>query len=451
MFLQRIKEQLGMESLTFLRVPETWIQKQIAEYFRTLMFSVRGFEEDHCALRASALTLYSLFSVVPVAAMAFGIAKGFGFEKMLEQQLLENIPGQEEGILYIIDFARKLLENTQGGLVAGIGVIVLFWSVMKVLGNIESSFNHIWKVRESRSFIRKFSDYLSIMLIAPVLVISASSMSVFISVKVRDITENTELLEVFSPFILSTLKLSPYVIIWVLFFFIYIFMPNTRVKFWSAVFAGVLAGTIYQLVQAGYIYFQVKISNYNAIYGSFAALPFFVMWLQLSWFVVLFGAEVSFFHQHRNTWHSYQYYERLSPYLRKLLALHIAHILVKNFAQGHPPLNAEQLTRQTRISLALVQQSLDLLLESEIISKTPVKREIDIAYQPAKPLDLLSVRFVLTALERRGIEDARALQTSYIEQLAKFLEQFDVALEQHPANILLQNLPAPEELKPEPL
>lgn len=444
MLFQLIKRQFGRESLNSLLVPETWMQKQVVEYLRTLVFSVRGFEEDQCSLRASALTLYSLLSVVPVAAMAFGIAKGFGFEKMLEQQLLENIPGQEEGILYIIDFARKLLDNTQGGLVAGIGVIVLFWSVMKVLGNIESSFNHIWKVRESRSFIRKFSDYLSIMLIAPILVISASSLSVFISVKVRDITENTELLEVFSPFILSALKLSPYVIIWILFSFIYIFMPNTRVKFWSAMFAGVLAGTIYQLVQAGYIYFQVKISNYNAIYGSFAALPFFVMWLQLSWFVVLFGAEISFFHQHRKTWHSYQYYERLSPYLHKLLALHIAHVLIKNFAQGHPPLNAEQLMRQTQLSLALIQQSLDMLIESGVVSKTPVKRERDMAYQPAKALELLTVKSVLTALEQRGIEDSQVLQTPRIEPIAKLLEQFDAALEQHSANVLLKDMPLKE-------
>lgn len=448
MFSQLIKKGVGTESLAALFVPKTRVQKGILEYARALVFSVRGFEEDHCSLRASALTLYSLLSVVPVAAMAFGIAKGFGFEKMLEQQLLQNIPGQEEGILYIIDFARKLLENTQGGLVAGIGVITLFWSVMKVLGNIESSFNHIWKVRESRNFAHKFSDYLSIMLIAPVLVISASSVSVFISVRVRDITENTELLEVFSPFILSTLKLSPYVIIWILFSFIYIFMPNTRVKFWSGVFAGVLAGTIYQLVQAGYIYFQVKISNYNAIYGSFAALPFFVMWLQLSWYVVLFGAETSFFHQHRQTWHSYQHYARLSPYLHKLLALHIAHLIVKNFAQGRPPLNADQLVRQTQLSLALIQKSLDRLIESGIISQTSVKGELDMAYQPAKPLELLSIQSVLAALERRGIEDSQVLQTPYIEQIVK---QFDAALEQHPANVLLRDLPEPEELKLENL
>jgi membrane protein len=441
MLHQFLKHIFGTEFLTPPGIPESPVKKQLVKYGRLLVFSLRGFQEDHCALRASALTLYTLLSVVPVAALAFGIAKGFGFEKMLEQQLLENIPGQEEGIRYIIDFARQLLENTKGGLVAGIGVIVLFWSVMKVLGYIEGSFNHIWNVQENRSFSRKFSDYLSIMLIAPVLVIFASSVSVFISARITDITENTELLELFSPFILSSLKLLPYLIIWILFSFIYIFMPNTRVELLSGVFAGVIAGTAYQLVQIGYIYFQVQISNYNAIYGSFAALPFFVVWLQLSWFVVLLGAEISFFHQHRKTWHYYRQYARLSPYLRTLLALHLTHVLVKNFADGAPPLNATQLTQHTQTPLPLIQQSLDMLLESGVLSKTPVKGEFDMAYQPAKSLDFLSIRFVLTSLDHRGIEDAQVLQTPHIDHLSHILEQFDAALEQHSANVLLKNLP----------
>ena len=204
---------------------------------------------------------------------------------------------------------------------------------------------------------------------------------------------------------------------------------------------------MYQLVQIGYIYFQVQISNYNAIYGSFAALPFFVMWLQLSWFVVLLGAEISFFHQHRKTWHYYQQYEQLSPYLRKLLALHVAHILVRNFADGKPALTATQLTQLTQTPLPLIQQSLDMLLESGIISKTPVKGELDLAYQPAKALDLISIKYALTSLDRKGLEDSQVLQTPHIDQLAKLLEQFEAALEQHPANRLLKEMPFEEDLE----
>lgn len=408
---------------------------------RILILTLKGFHNDNCQLRASALTFYSLISVVPVMAMAFGIAKGFGFEKMLQKQLLQNIPGQEEGLLYIIDFARKLLENTRGGLVAGIGVVVLFWSVIKVLGNIESSFNHIWKIQESRSLDRKFSDYLSIALIAPILVIMSSSVSVFIATQVTLITEKTKLFEVFSPFILSSLKLLPYGIIWILFSFIYIFMPNTKVRFISGVFAGVIAGTIYQLVQVAYIYFQVTIANYNAIYGSFAALPFFIMWLQLSWFVVLLGAEISFYHQNSETYQFHQTYSRITLYLRKLLTLRIVHLLVMNFSQGKKPLTVNQLAHAVELPLPLAQQLLTALVESKLVSGTPVKETAEFAYQPAKAIDLLTVKFVIDTLEQKGENDIHLAQTDEIAALSNILEQFDEIVEQNPANLLLKDIP----------
>ena len=176
------------------------------KYLTILRLALPRFYEDNCSLRASALALYSLLSVVPVMALAFGIAKGFGFEKMLEAQLLENIPSQEQGLLYIIDFARTLLENTQGGIIAGIGVAFLLWSVIRVLGNIESSFNHIWKISEGRSLSRKFSDYFSMTLIAPILMIMSSSISVFITTQVTTITKSAKLIEVFSPLIFSSIR-----------------------------------------------------------------------------------------------------------------------------------------------------------------------------------------------------------------------------------------------------
>ena len=141
------------------------------KYLKILLLALQGFTEDHCSSWASALTLYSLHSVVPIMALAFGVAKGFGYEKILQDQLVQNIPSQEENIHYIIDFAHKLLENTKGGVIAGIGIAFLLWSLLKVLGNIESSFNHIWKVSEARSLGQRFSDYLSMTIIAPILMI----------------------------------------------------------------------------------------------------------------------------------------------------------------------------------------------------------------------------------------------------------------------------------------
>lgn len=435
--------KLWTEKLWEIRLQELSRTKAFfLKYLRILLLTLSGFREDNCSLRASALTLYSLLSVVPVAATAFGIAKGFGFERILERQLLENIPGQEQGINYIIDFARRLLENTKGGVVAGIGVAVLFWTVMKVLGNIESSFNHIWKVQESRSFVRKFSDYLSIVLIAPILVILSSSVSVFITTQIAIFTEKIKVLEVVSPFILSSLRLLPYGLIWFLFSFMYIFMPNTEVRFFSGVLGGVIAGTIYQLVQVAYIYFQIKIANYNAIYGSFAALPFFVVWLQLSWLVVLLGAEISFHHQHIGTYQFVRRYSQIAPSLKKLLVLQVAHLLVVNFSQGKSALTTGQIAHNLELPVPVVLQILTELVESGTMSRISIKGESEFAYQPAKAINLLSIKSILDALEQKGDHDLPLSTMEKLPAMIDLLRQFDEVVEHCSANVLLKDIPA---------
>ncbi len=187
-----------------------WIRQ-----LRIILLAIRGFAEDKCQLRASALTFYSLLSVVPVVAMAFGIAKGFGFERLLERQLVENLQGQQEVLERIIGFANTLLENTRGGLIAGVGVAVLFWTVIKLLGNIEKSFNDIWGINTPRTMGRKFSDYLSVMLICPFLLIMASSVTVLIANYVTLIVDSLSFLGPLAGGILLSLKILPYAFIWI--------------------------------------------------------------------------------------------------------------------------------------------------------------------------------------------------------------------------------------------
>jgi len=195
-----------------------WIRQ-----LRIILLAIRGFAEDKCQLRASALTFYSLLSVVPVVAMAFGIAKGFGFDGMLERQILGSMPGQEEVAQQIVGFANSFLENTKGGLIAGISIAVLFWTVIKVLGNIESSFNEIWGIKKARTFGRKFSDYLSIMMICPVLFIMSSSVTVLITSQVTLLVEKLAFLGPIGSLILISLRILPYAVIWIMFTFAYIF------------------------------------------------------------------------------------------------------------------------------------------------------------------------------------------------------------------------------------
>ena len=191
---------------------------------RIILLAIRGYKEDKCKFRASALTFYSLLSIVPVIAMIFGIAKGFGMEKLVEKQLLEKMQGQEEVITKIINFSQSLLENTKGGFIAGIGVIILFWSVMKVLGNIETAFNVIWGVKRPRHLGRKFSDYLSMVLVCPILLVVSGSMTAVFSSQIKILIHKIPFFtSVLGAIILPSLKLLPYCSLWIMFTFIFIF------------------------------------------------------------------------------------------------------------------------------------------------------------------------------------------------------------------------------------
>ncbi len=435
-FIDFMKDDIWRIRLENLPRKKSFFIKQL----RIFLLSTRGFAEDKCYLRASALTFFSLISIVPVVAMSFGIAKGFGFEKLLQKRLLEQFAGQGEIVMKIIDFAHSLLADTKGGLLAGVGVIVLFWAVIKVLGNIESSFNDIWGIKEARPLGRKFSDYLSVILLCPILMIMASSVTVFITTQVTLITEKVALLGIFSAVIFSVLKLLPYCLIWILFTFLYIFIPNTKVHFSSGILAGIIAGTIYQIVQWAYIIFQVGAAKYNAIYGSFAALPLFLIWLQLSWLIVLFGAELSFAHQNVDTCEFESDSLRISDYFKKLLSLQTCHLLVRNFAKGTGPLTATEISKRLDIPIRLVHQILYELVACGIISDRRTEEYKELTYQPARDINTLTIKFVVESLEDRGIDNIPVAQTAGLKVISEILQTFREEIKTSRINTLLKDI-----------
>jgi membrane protein len=412
----------------------------LIKQFRIIILAFRGYDEDRCLLRASSLTFYTLLSVVPVVAMFFGVAKGFGFEKRLENQLFERFPGQEEVLGQVINFANSLLEQTKGGLIAGVGLLVLFWSVLKVLGHIEMALNDIWEIKQQRSWGRKFSDYLSIMLISPILVLMSGSATVFITTQVTQIAQKVELLGVISPLISFLLKFTPYVLIWALFTILYIIMPNTRVNFKAGLLGGVVAGTLYQIAQGIYISFQIGAAKYNAIYGSFAALPLFLMWVQISWWIVLFGAELSFANQNVDTYEYEPDSLKVSPGFKKLLTLQIAHLLIKKFANGDKPLTDTQISGLLEMPIRLVHNILFDLVASDLVSETRTKADKSFAYQPASDINKLTIQYVLEALEHSGTDDIPVAKTEKYRALSDALKNFRGAMVESPANKLLKDI-----------
>jgi membrane protein len=435
-FFAFIRVDIWRMRLADLPFGKSFLIKQL----RIIILAIRGYDEDRCLLRASSLTFYTLLSIVPIVAMFFGIAKGFGFENRLAKELVEKFPGQEEVLNQVITFSRSLLEQTKGGIIAGIGMLVLFWSVLKVLGHIEMALNDIWGIKEHRSWGRKFSDYLSIMLISPILVLMSGSVTVFISTQVEHITQRVALLGVFSPLISFLLKFIPYVLIWVLFTILYIIMPNTKVNFKAGLLGGVVAGTLYQIAQWAYISFQVGAAKYNAIYGSFAALPLFLMWLQISWWVVLFGAELSFANQNVDTYEYEPDCLNISPGFKKLLTLQVAHLLIQNFAAGEKPLTYSQISNHLAMPVRLVHNIIFDLVESGLVSEIKTRADKEFAYQPARDINLLTIKYVLEALEQTGSDTVPVAKTEEYRTLSEALKNFSEAMESSPANKLLKDI-----------
>lgn len=409
--MQKIKQQYKdiiifiKQDIWRLRLKNISLGKRfLIRQLRVLLLVLKNIGKNKCQLHSSSLTLYTLLSIVPIAAMAFGIASGFGFEKILEKQLLERLLGQEEVANKIIQFSRSLLENTRGGVIAGTGMAFLLWTAITMLSQIERAFNEIWHVK-GRPFYRKLSDYFAIMLVCPILIIVSSSTTVFIKTQVAAITGKISIFEMLSPLISFLFKLSPYLLIWILFILIYLVMPNTKVKSFSAITAGFIAGTIYQLWQAAYISFQIHMARHNAIYGSFAALPLFLIWLQLSWLIVLFGAEISHAYQNADLYEREFDYADASQAFNRLLFCKITDLIKKIFSKGAPPPTGIQISANLDIPLLTVQRLLNKLVQSGLISEVGTGQGTIKAYQPACSIEILTKKYIVENLESVGFSE----------------------------------------------
>ncbi len=407
---------------------------------RIIVLAFKGFLEDRVTIRASALTFYTLLSVVPVVAMAVGVAKGFGFQKRMESFIIENFKGQEEVMNYVIKLSSDVLEGVQGGLLAGIGLVILIWSVMRVLTNIENSFNAIWQIKKPRPFFRKMSDYLAIVLIAPLLIIVSSSVMVFISTRFETVSNGVEVIQVVKPVIQTLVKIVPYALIWLLFTLIYIIMPNTRVNFKYALIAGILAGSLFQFVQWGYIHFQVGVSKYSALYGTFAALPLFLVWLQISWLILLLGAEISFAYQNVDKYEFEAESLNISYQNKKVISLLIVHYIVKKFEKGEDPPSSETLSHELGMPVRLARDIIFDLVNARVLTETVMKNPKEKGYQPAIDINKITVQFVNQKLENIGAEHVVVKETKVFEKINKLYKSIYQSLESLPTNILLKDL-----------
>ena len=410
-------------------------------HLRVALLTVRGVIEDKCLLRASALTFYALMSIGPVAALIFGMAKGFGIQKRLEEEVLSQIPVQEEVLEQTLRYAHILLENTRGSVVAGIGVVLLLWSALKVFNHLEKSLNDIWHVEQTRSWKRKISNYLSFLLVAPLILLVYSSAPAFVSMQMEAMASKFEILSRVGPVILLLLKMLPYLVVWGLFAFIYETIPNTHVKPISGILAGVLAGTVYLLVQWAMIEFQIGVTRYNPIYGSLVALPLLLIWMHVGWVILLVGAEYAYAHQHVQAFEFEPDFADISPYFKKVLTLHILHLLTRRFAEGRTPLTAVQIARQLDIPIELVRRILKTLMKAGLISHVCDSEDDAPAVQPSSDIHDWTLTYVTDRLEQRGVNQIPVAQTTTLSAIEDALQKLNDARKSSPANRLLKDLP----------
>ncbi len=442
-----MREKLN-SSLAFLNtgiwsLPEKGLSRSKAFFIRALkilLLAIRGYQRDQCVMRASALTFYSVLSVVPVIALFFGIAKGFGFDKKLQAQLLVKFSGQTDVLLKVFEFSNSMLQKTKGGVIAGIGIALLFWSVVKVLGHIEDSFNTIWKVEKPRTIARKCTDYLSLAIVCPIIFIMSSSLTVTMVSQLKSIAGELSQWGLPSAPILVLLNTIPFVLIWVLFAFIFIYMPNTRVRLKAGFVAAVAAGTAYQATQWAYISFQVGVAKANAIYGSFAALPLFLMWLQLSWLIILMGSEISFAVQNVDTHGFHEGSENVSPHHKKILSLLVARLVLQNFSAGEKPLTTSRIVSALDMPSLLVHRILADFSAAGFFSEVKTERDEEAAYQPARDIRGITVKTVLDALEQSGSVDLPFTTTSDFRTISDILDAFGATIGRSPENRLITDL-----------
>jgi membrane protein len=434
--IKRLNHAIWHTPLSEISKGKIFLFKQL----RIVVLASRGFTRNRVQLRASALTYYTLLSVIPVVAIAFAIAKGFGLDQILKDLIIREFSSQQEVLDWLLKYATSALEATRGGPIAGVGVILLFYSVMAMLNRIESSFNHIWQIRSSRPWYRKFTDYLTIMLISPVFIILSGSLTLFISTKLPSYMESAPILEFFKPLISFLVKFAPYFLTWIALIILYIIMPNTKVNFIPALISGIIAGTILQVLQWVYIDLQFGITKLNAIYGSFAAVPLFILWMQSNWIIILLGAELTFANQNVSRYEYESEALNISNFQKRALVIMILNSIISNFSRGEKPLSAENVAKSLKIPVRLARDILQDLSNVNLVSIIHENEHKERLYQPAIDINKLTVSYVFSRLDKKGVEQIMVAKNKDYDKVMAILEKFDKLIAKSDSNILIKDL-----------
>lgn len=344
----------------------------------TVYLAFRDFYQDRCLLRASALTYTSFLSLVPLLALMFAVLKGFGVQNTIAPMILERLAAGSDSVVVAI---LEYINNTNVGRLGAFGLVALLLTVLALVSNIEDTFNYIWRVKETRSYARRFADYFSVITVTPLFMFAAISMTSGASSNL--VINKLISMEFVGTVIISLLKLTPFLVMWVVFILLYLFIPNVKVKIRAAIIGGICGGTMWQLAQWGYVKFQIGVAKYNAIYGTMAALPIFMIWIYASWLILLLGLEITYVYQNRQTIHS----ELLTSEMGQSdYEFHAVRVLTRVAERFHSPqglsLSATDLAENLTVPIRNLQTILADLVQFSYLNVVEHVGE-EVRYQPA--------------------------------------------------------------------
>ena len=385
---------------------------------KVITLAIKRYQEDNLQRNASALTYSTFLSIIPLLAVILGIAKGFGFEKIVQSQLFEYFPGPRDVLEKVFDFTNSYMQHTQDGVFLGIGLVLLLYTVFGLISNVENIFNMIWQIPKGRGLTKRFMNYFSLFLLLPVLLVCSSGISIFLATTAETLKEYVFLAPVYE----ITISVIPIVVSILLFTGLYIYMPNTKVQFRHAFVAAIFAGIGFQAFQYLYISGQIWVSKYNAIYGSFAFIPLLLLWMQLSWVICLVGAEIAYAGQNIQDYDFEQDSKNISRRYLDFLTLSILTLIVKRFEKGEKPYDTVEISNEHKIPIRLTQNILYNLVNIGILIE--VKDRDDYTnYLPAIDIDLITISYLFTKIDRYGSENFK------VDNKSEFSEEWKVILE----------------------
>ena len=394
----------------------TWSVKAV----KIVNLSVQSFLDRDLQIRAAALTYNTVLAVVPALAMLFAIGRGFGFQNLLQTELFRYFPAQREALESASTYVDNYLSQASQGAFIGIGLVFLLWTLISLMSNVEDTFNHVWGITAKRSLQRKFTDYTALFLLLPVLMVCSAGISIFMSDTVQHVFGDDGL----SPLMHRLLAFTPLVISWIVFTAAYYMIPNTKVKFSGALFAGILCGTLFQGVQWLFVTGQMYVSKYNAIYGSFAFLPLLLVWMQLSWLITLAGVVLTYSWQNFENYSHREKAKDISTDYSTQLSIAILSVAASRFKRREPPLSRTELVRDYELPATLADELIDRLTRAGLLNTIAVdNKNSEQGYQPAFDPDDMTVNEALNRLGDVGNTEFIPNADDHFAPLIKRFEQ----------------------------